>query len=71
MNLNQHTTANHPRLDDRVQQIVFIGRKADAAALRVRLHGCFLDEGLASAGSNAWVELRNPFAELSAAGEQA
>ncbi len=61
----------HPRFGDRVQQIVFIGQNVDQAALRARLDACLLEERLASADSNAWAGLRNPFPELSVAEESA
>lgn len=32
--------------------------------MRARLDACLLDEGLASADSNAWSKLRNPFPAL-------
>ncbi len=54
----------HPRFGDRVQQLVFIGQQMHEAEIRARLDACLLDERLASAGSKAWAELRNPFPEL-------
>lgn len=53
----------HPHFGDRAQQLVFIGQKMDEVALRARLDACLLDERLASAGSEAWTRLRNPFPE--------
>ncbi|MEO1272022.1 MAG: zinc metallochaperone GTPase ZigA, partial [Myxococcota bacterium] len=54
----------HPRFGDRVQQLVFIGQDMDEAAMRARLDACLLDERLASAASESWKELPNPFPEL-------
>lgn len=54
----------HPRFGDRAQQLVFIGQKMDEATMRARLDACLLDEALASADSQAWAQLRNPFPEL-------
>ena len=54
----------HPRFGDRVQELVFIGQQMPEAAMRARLDACLLDERLASAGSKAWTELRNPFPEF-------
>lgn len=51
----------HPRFGDRAQELVFIGQRLDAAAMRAHLDGCSLDEQLASADSEAWADLRNPF----------
>jgi G3E family GTPase len=53
----------HSRFGDRVQQLVFIGQRMDEAAIRARLDSCLLDERLASANSDAWARLRNPFPE--------
>ncbi len=54
----------HPRFGDRTQQLVFIGQQLDETAIRARLDGCLLDEILASAGSDAWEKLENPFPEV-------
>ncbi len=54
----------HSRFGDRAQELVFIGQEMNEAAIRARLDACLLDERLASADSNAWAELRNPFPEL-------
>ena len=61
----------HPRFGDRVQQLVFIGQQIHEAEIRARLDACLLDERLASAGSKAWAEFRNPFPELLMAEESA
>ena len=55
----------------RTQQLVFIGRQMDEAAMRARLDACLLDERLASADSEAWAGLRNPFPEFLMAEEPA
>jgi len=51
----------HPRFGDRAQELVFIGQRLDAAAMRAHLDACLLDEPLAIADSEAWTALRNPF----------
>ena len=61
----------HPRFGDRVQQLVFIGQQMHETAMRARLDACLLDEHLASADSETWAELRNPFPELRMAEELA
>ena len=57
--------------DPRHNQLVFIGRQMDEAVMRARLDKCLLDEHLASADSEAWASLPNPFPELQAAEESA
>ena len=71
MPLNQETSSNHSRLGDRAQEIVFIDRQMDEAAMRFRLDACPLDERLASAESNAWAEFGNPFPEHAVAEKSA
>ena len=54
----------HPKYGDRVQQLVFIGQGLDQAQLKARLDACLLDEELAQASSEAWLNLPNPLPEL-------
>ena len=61
----------HPRFGDRAQQLVFIGQQMPEAAMRARLDACLLDERLASAASEAWAALPNPFPEFRSAEESA
>ena len=51
----------HARFGDRTQQIVFIGQEMDEAAFRAGLDACLLSHELASADSDAWSKLHNPF----------
>ncbi len=51
----------HPRFGDRLQQIVFIGQDMDEPAMRAKLDACLLDEALASADSETWLDRPNPF----------
>ncbi|MEM7392700.1 MAG: GTP-binding protein, partial [Verrucomicrobiota bacterium] len=53
----------HPRFGDRAQQLVFIGQGLDEAAVRASLDKCLLDDELASADSESWDKLPNPFPE--------
>lgn len=59
----------HPRFGDRAQQLVFIGQHMDEATMRARLDACLLDEDIASANSEAWAALPNPFPQLRMAEE--
>ena len=51
----------HPRYGDRAQQLVFIGQEMDEKDFRARLDACLLESRLASADSDEWAELQNPF----------
>jgi G3E family GTPase len=51
----------NPRFGDRAQQLVFIGQDLDEPTLRARLDACLLDEAIASAESDTWEGLPNPF----------
>ena len=53
----------HPRFGDRAQTLVFIGQKMDEEAMRGGLDACLLDERVASADSETWADLPNPFPE--------
>ena len=60
-----------PRFGDRSQMLVFIGQKMDESEMRARLDACLLDSTLASAASEAWSDLHNPFPELEMGGGEA
>lgn len=59
----------HPRFGDRAQRLVFIGQDMDEPAMRALLQECLLDESLASADSEAWAKLPNPFPAFQLAAE--
>ncbi|MGH1366920.1 MAG: zinc metallochaperone GTPase ZigA [Calditrichia bacterium] len=54
----------HPRFGDRIQELVFIGQNMDEKEMRSKLDACLLDERIASANSDSWADLKNPFPEL-------
>ena len=58
------------RFGDRCQLLVFIGQNMDEAAMRAKLDACLLDEKTASADSEAWDSLPNPFPELNVGEEE-
>ena len=49
---------------DRIQELVFIGQNINEADVRRRLDQCLHSEEIASAGSQIWETLENPFPEL-------
>jgi G3E family GTPase len=51
----------HPHFGDRAQQLVFIGQDMDEKLMRGYLDDCLLDESVATAGSDVWETLANPF----------
>ena len=52
------------RYGDRAQGLVFIGQEMNEASMRARLDACLLDQSLASADSQTWANLSNPFPEF-------